>query len=122
MAEGSRREDEKEKVIRVVKVKVCDIPLKEAIWLVGSKIGSKYVEKGDFWKILEDIRNGVTSPELEVKYGKSVYNTLKKMLNSGMIERMGGGRYRLSLRFSEILRRFAEEWEEFVEGGEDGGD
>jgi thiamine biosynthesis protein ThiC len=118
MAEESRREDEKEKIIRVVKVKVCGIPLKEAIWLVGSKISSKYVEKGDFWKILEDIRNGVTSPELEAKYGKSVYNTLKKMLNSGMIERVGGGRYRLSLRFSEILRKFAEEWEKFVRGGE----
>jgi len=97
-------------------IKVKDCSLKDAIRLVGSKIKSGYSEKDHFWNILEDIKRGATSPELEEKYGESVFNTLKKMVESGMVERLGKGNYRLSLKFSQILRRFAEEWERFVEG------
>ncbi len=39
---------------------------------------------------------------------------LEKLVSSGMVEKTEEG-YKLSLRFSEILKHFAKEWEEFVE-------
>jgi len=59
--------------------------------------------------------------ELEAEFGITVFNVLRKLVNSGMVEKVKD-RYVLSSKFSDFLRKFAEEWERFVEGGEDGGD
>jgi len=70
-----------------------------------------------FWTVLEFIKeNTPRANELEKTFGSAVYNILRKLVNSGMVEKTRKG-YVLSTHFSEFLRRFAKEWEEFVKEG-----
>jgi len=98
--------------VKVVTLRVKDAPLFECFKLRGE-------EHKTFPLLINDLKKGpVRAIDLESKYGIKIYNLLKKLTNSGMVEKTEEG-YVLSLRFSEILRKFAEEWERFVEGGED---
>ncbi len=104
--------------VRVVTVRVQDKSLFESVKLRGE------YEHKMFKPLLEDIKKygPVRAKNLEAKYGIQVFYILEKLFNSGMVEKTEEG-YVLSLRFSEILRRFADEWEEFVKGGREyGGD
>ena len=67
--------------------------------------------------ILNRVRHPTRATELERMYGTSaVYNLIDKLVKSGMIEKNEEGKYVLSKKFSEILRRYAKEWEDFVDG------
>ncbi|WP_456329265.1 hypothetical protein [Archaeoglobus sp.] len=93
--------------VRVITLRVKDAPLFDCIKLRGD-------EHETFPQLLHDIKNGpVRASDLESKYGISVYNLLRKLVNSGMVEKTEQG-YVLSTHFSQLLRKFAEEWEEFV--------
>ncbi|WP_290598242.1 MULTISPECIES: helix-turn-helix domain-containing protein [unclassified Archaeoglobus] len=86
-----------------------DATLRECVKLRGD-------EHEVFPQLLRDIKNGpVRAVDLESKYGISVYNLLRKLVNSGMVEKTEQG-YVLSTRFSQLLRSFADEWEEYVMG------
>ncbi len=65
--------------------------------------------------ILNTKRKHVKAKKLEKIYGGSaIYNLLKKLEKVGMIEKTAYG-HKLSKKFSNILRAWTEEWEEFVE-------
>jgi DNA-binding IclR family transcriptional regulator len=68
-------------------------------------------------EILNRARRPIRATELEKMYGSSaVYNTIYKLVRAGMLEKNEEGKYILSKKFSEILRRYAKEWENFVDG------
>ena len=95
--------------MRVMKVKVLDVDLKDALWLRGP-------HEKKLWDILQFVKENqpVRAKELEVRYGADViYNILQKLVNSGMLDKTEDG-YVLSTRFSQLLRKFADEWEDFV--------
>jgi len=94
---------------RFVAIKVQNKALLESIKLRGE------LERKFFKEILKDLKKPVKPSYLESKYGMWIYRFLEKLYNSGFIEKTEEG-YRLSLRLSKILRKFADEWEGFVRG------
>jgi|GEM_PF-1803375 len=99
----------KEKRTYTLKLMAQDKSLFNSIILKGEK------ERELILNILNTIRKHAKAKELEKIYGGSaIYNLLKKLEKAGMIEKTADG-YKLSKKFSNILRAWAEEWEEFVE-------
>ncbi len=97
--------------VRILTLRVQDGSLFESLKLRGR-------ENQILMDLLNDIRNGPVKPiDLENKYGISVWNLLRKLINSGMIAETENG-YVLSTEFANKLRRFALEWEVFVKEGE----
>ena len=98
--------------VRILTLRVQDGSLFESLKLRGR-------EHEIFKDLLNDIRANqpVRPSELENKYGISVWNLLRKLLNSGMIAETENG-FVLSTEFAEKLRKFALEWEVFVREGE----
>ncbi|WP_456478204.1 hypothetical protein [Geoglobus ahangari] len=97
--------------VRILTLRVQDGSLFENLKLRGR-------ENQILMDLLNDIRNGPVKPiDLENKYSISVWNLLRKLINSGMIAETENG-YVLSTEFAEKLRKFALEWEVFVREGE----
>ncbi len=98
--------------VRILTLRVQDGSLFESLKLRGR-------EHEIFRELLNDIRENqpVKPVELENKYGISVWNLLRKLINSGMLKETEQG-FTLNLEFAEKLVRFAQEWELFVREGQ----
>jgi len=95
--------------VRVIVIRVVEKPLFECLKLRGKE--NEILEP-----LLYDIKNGpIRATDLEAKYGIVIYKLLEKLTNSGLVEKTTSG-YILSTRFSDLLRKYAEEWENFVWG------
>ena len=95
--------------VRILTLRVQDASLFESLKLRGK-------EKEILRPLLEDLREPVRPTTLQAKYSIEVFNLLRKLHNSGMIEKTKEG-YILSNEFSEHLRRFADEWDAFLREG-----
>ena len=67
----------------------------------------------DIFEKLIAMKEPKKAKELEELFGERVYHVLKKMFKAGMIEKTENG-YILSSKFSEKLRKWAEEWENLI--------
>ncbi len=98
--------------VNTIRIKVIDDKLFNVIILIRER------EKERFMKVLNELKNGpLKASEIEEIYGNSTaYTLITRLITSGMIEKNEEGKYVLSKKFSEILRRYAKEWEDFVDG------
>ena len=97
--------------MNAIRIKVTDEDLFNAIVLVKKR------EKEKFMQVLNELKKRpMKASEIEQLYGNSTaYTLIRRLINSGMLEK-DGKYYKLSKKFSTILRAWAEEWDKFVEG------